>query len=108
MGDKQRADCVAAKAGTTCGEGGPGEQRGDRARKEREEGGSPTQLTFTLSAARAESTGGRTAGTRKGEDTFSRRRHSEEVKMSLVVGLKNMMDEANNGDDYWCARRSSC
>lgn len=86
---------------------GPGEQRGDGERKKREEGGSPTQLTFTLSVARAGSTGGRTAGTQKGEDTL-RRRHGEEVKMSLSLGLKNMIDEANNGDDYWCACRSSC
>lgn len=106
MGDKQRTDCVAAKPGPPAVRG-PGEQRGDGETKEREEGGSPTQLTFTLSVARAGSTGGHTAGTQKGEDT-SRRRHSEKVKMSLLVGLKNMIDEANNGDDYWCKRRSSC
>lgn len=107
MGDKQKADCMAAKPGPPAVRG-PGEQRGDEERKEREEGGSPTQLTFTLSVARAGSTGGRTAGTWKGEDIFSRRRHSKKVKMSLLVGLKNMIDEANNGNDYWCTRRSSC
>lgn len=41
MGDKQRADCEAAKPGPHAGKG-PEEQRGDEGRKEREEGDSPT------------------------------------------------------------------
>lgn len=32
---------------------------------------------------------------------------NEISKASLVNGLKNMINEANNGDDYWYARLSS-
>lgn len=100
MGDKQRADCVAAKPGPPAVRGAWGTTG-----RRREEGEGGRRLSnainlHSLSVARAGSTGGRTSGTRKGEDTFSRRRHSEKVKMSLVVGLKNMIDEANDGDDY--------
>lgn len=47
MGDKQRADCVAAKPGPPVVRR-PGEQGEDEERKKREEGGSPKQLTFTF------------------------------------------------------------